>query len=227
MKEYKTILWKSEEGIGHLILNQPPTNHMTSIFFDDLKQLMHYINTESKVKAILVYGSGRHFSSGVEMNDLFMAIDGAKEEKQESENIPLFLTENNRTFFLLEQMKIPVIAAIHGVCLGSALELALCCHIRICADNSLMALPESVFNLMPGCGGTQKLTQLAGMSKSMELILSGENFSARDALKWGIVDVVVKRKKIIDQAIEFAKFVAEDYKQILKKKYVKDFFVNE
>ncbi|MFH0866193.1 MAG: enoyl-CoA hydratase/isomerase family protein [Bacteroidota bacterium] len=225
MKEYKTILWKVEEGIGHLVLNQPPSNHMTKAFFDELRHLTQKVILKSNAKAILVYGSGRHFSSGVELQDLFKAID-VEIEKHGSQDMPSFLIENNLSLYFLDQLKIPVIAVIQGVCLGSALELVMFCHIRICADNSLFALPESTFNLMPGCGGTQKLPQLAGIAKSMELILNGENFSARQACEWGIADVVLPRKKMMVQAVAFAKFVAKDYKRIFKKKYIKDFFVN-
>lgn len=225
MKEFKSIIWKEEEGIGHLILNQPPSNSMTKVFFDELRWLTQQEIKDSGAKAILVYGSGRHFSSGVEMQDLFEAIN-VEIEKQEEIIIPAFLVENNQSFYFLDQLKIPVIAIIQGVCIGSALELALFCHIRICADNSLLALPESTFNLMPGCGGTQKLPQLVGIAKSMELILSGENISAQQALEYGIADVVLSRKIIMEQALVFAKFVAKDYKRIFKKKYIKEFFTN-
>lgn len=221
IKEYKTILWKVEEEIGHLILNQPPSNQMTKVFFNELTHLTNHVISESKAKAILVYGSGRHFSSGADIKNL---LENIMIETHDHSATPPFLVENNQSFNFLYQLNIPVIAVIQGVCLGSAMELALFCHIRICADNSLMALPESTFDLMPGCGGTQKLPQLVGLSKSMELILSGENFDAQQALEWKIADVIVSRKKIKEQAIEFAKFVAKDYKQIYKKRYIKDFF---
>lgn len=223
MKVYKTILWKEEGSIGHLVLNQPPSNQMTKVFFDEFREFTREALPYSSVKAVLVYGSGRHFSSGVAMEDLFSSIKNEIETHGNSDT-PGFLVENNQSFSSLDRLNIPVIAVIQGVCIGSALELAMFCHFRLCADNSLLALPEATFNLMPGCGGTQILTALAGHAKSIELILSGENFSARQALGWGIADVVIPRKKIMEQAVSFANFAALNYKRIYKKKYISGFF---
>ena len=134
MSTYKTIIWKEIDQIGHLILNQPPSNQMTKPFFDELKHLTQQIIPQSSVKAIVMYGAGRHFSSGVEMNDLFNEID-SQIIKKEVFDSPLFLEENILSFCFFDELKIPVVAAIQGVCIGSALELAMFCHVRIVAEN--------------------------------------------------------------------------------------------
>ncbi len=95
----------------------------------------------------------------------------------------------------------PVVAAIRGVCLGSALELALFCHLRICAPGSVLGLPESTFGLIPGCGGVQKMIAIAGRARALELILSGETFSGEDAHRWKIVDTLCGKNEVVEEAI--------------------------
>ena len=118
-------------------------------------------------------------------------------------------------------MNIPVIAAIKGVCIGSALELALHCHFRLCSENTILGLPESTFGLMPGVGGIPKLMDLAGKAKTIELVLNGITFNPEDALKWNIVDAVYPKKNLMDKAIELAKLASKNYRKYNKKDYLK------
>ena len=104
-----------------------------------------------------------------------------------------------------KNLNIPVIAAIRGVCIGSALELALYCNIRICGENTVFGFPESTFNLMPGCGGTQNILKYTNTSKALEIMLRGNTFCAEEALKMKIVDKIVPKKEVVDIAIKIAK----------------------
>ncbi len=121
------------------------------------------------------------------------------------------LIDNIRSFRFFEELDVPVIAAISGVCLGSALELALFCHCRICSDGSVLGLPESSFGLIPGCGGIQKLRDLAGLSRSLELLVSGNSFTAEDAYQWKIVDTIVPKHESVITAIEFIRAIGNGY----------------
>jgi enoyl-CoA hydratase len=114
------------------------------------------------------------------------------------------MLENYQAFVTLEQLEIPVISAIRGVCLGSAFELALFSHFRICAGDAVLGLPESTFNLMPGIGGIQRVATLAGKSKAIELILRGITFPAQDALEMGLVDAIVPRNEVMPLSLAFA-----------------------
>ena len=102
-------------------------------------------------------------------------------------------------------MKLPTFAAIRGTCFGSALELALICKYRICAEGTVLGFPETSFEIMPGCGGTVMLPKIVGISKAVELIISGRNFSANEAYNWGIVHKIVSRKTLFDETLKMAK----------------------
>lgn len=208
----KSITWKEEEGIGHLILNQPPTNMMTKSFFDELKDIVDNTIKESCIDAIVIYGSGRHFSAGADLKDLLTSIehDTKTDKKGNITRYPDFLIEHYQTFSFFEKTDIPVIAAIRGACLGSALELALFCNIRICGEGAILGLPETTFNLMPGCGGIRKLLSLAGQAKTMELILQGNTFSAEEALKFNIIDKIVNKKEVINIALDIANRISKN-----------------
>jgi enoyl-CoA hydratase len=199
----KTIAWKIEHDIGHLMLNQPPANTMTWLFFDELSIITHEIIPQSDIKAIVVYGSGRHFSSGADPYDLRKRILNNLPSAY-PEKLPCFLEESVQNFLFFENLKIPTFAAIRGACLGSALELALFCKYRICAEGAVLGFPETSFGLMPGCGGSVKLPAIAGRAKAIEIILSGRNFSPEEAYSWGIVQKIVPRKSVLEETLKLA-----------------------
>lgn len=225
---YSTIIWQKEDNIGHLILNRPPTNHMDKVFFDELGTLVSNIDTETDLNAIVIYGKGRHFSSGANLQDL-LNLTGKNIKRNSLGKIisyPDFFQMNLKTCLHLENLNIPVIAAIRGVCLGSALELSLFSHFRLCAKGAVLGFPETTFNLMPGCGGTQKLPRLTGSSKAIELLLTGNNFSPEEALRWNIIDKIVPKKNIVEIAVNFAKKIASNYNKEDSKYYVNKYLRN-
>ena len=220
-----SILWKIEDNIGHLILNDPPSNKMSIGFFNRLKYLITHEIPHSSIKAIIVYGNGRHFSSGADISDLLTIINKETKLKKNGtiKKYSQFLLKNNKSFLFFENLDIPVIAVVRGVCLGSALELVLFCHIRLAADNSLFGLPETSFNLMPGLGGTEKFLKYAGSSKALELILKGSNFNAEEALEWNIIDKIVPKNELIEKALTLAKSIPESYIKEKSKLYIEKY----
>lgn len=203
----RIVNWKTEDGIGYLSINKPPSNMMTTVFFDELQDIVSYSIDTKGLEAIIIYGEGRHFSAGADLNDLLKNIKDKTTTNTAGDIIhyPGFLNNHYKTFTFFQEIDIPVIAAIRGVCLGSALELALFCDIRICGEGSILGLPESTYNLIPGCGGIQKLLRLCGQSKALELILTGKTFTAEDAFKWNIIDRIVPKKEVINIAVQLAK----------------------
>jgi enoyl-CoA hydratase/carnithine racemase len=199
----RTINWKIENSIGLLMLDQPPANTMTQLFFDELRILIREIIPQTDIKALLIYGNGRHFSSGAEPFELKKRIVENLSSVLPGE-LPDFLVENTKTFMALEKLPIPSFAAIRGTCLGSAMELALFCRYRICADGAVLGFPETTFGLMPGCGGSIKLPGIIGKARAMELLISGRNFSATEAYNWGIVHKIAGRKTIIEETMKMA-----------------------
>ena len=213
MTDDNVILWKIQENIGHLILNDPPSNKMSTKFFCQLKELVFNVIPNSQIKAIVIYGNGRHFSSGAEIEELLKVIKfQAKVNKKQTINkYPTFIKDNNKIVLFLEKLRIPVIAAVRGICLGSAMELVLFCHIRICAENTVFGFPETSFNLMPGLGGTQKILKFLKYQKALELILKGSNFNAEEALKMKLIHKIIPKKEIINAALHLAKSIPENY----------------
>ena len=213
-----TIHWTIEDGIGHLILSQPPANTMTMEFFSDMQLLVQEISSMPDLKAIVISGMGRHYSSGADIGELLRVAD------QQT------ILANYRSFVMLEQLNIPVISAIRGVCLGSAFELALFSHFRICSEDAVLGLPESSYNLMPGLGGIQQVCSLAGKAKALEIIMRGKTFSASDALEMGLVDTVLPKSKVIPHSMAFAcalpPFFNKDVRAVYLHKFLKPLYAS-
>ena len=208
----KKISWEVKDDIGFISFMDPPENRMDSVFFQEFGNIIKKFIPVSSALAIIISGSGRHFSSGAELDDLFRII-----EKNRSKA----LADNYAMLKYLNELNMPVIAAIKGVCIGSALELALHCHFRLCAEDAILGLPESSFDLIPGLGGISKLLELSGKAKAIELVLKGQNFNAPDALNWHIVDAVFPKKIVMEKAIQLAKLSAENYRKYNKKDFLK------
>lgn len=140
-----------------------------------------------------MYGRGRHFSAGADLDDLIGSI--------RERDAGTLLLDNLSSFRFFENLPVPVIAAVRGVCLGSGLELALFCHARICGAGSVLGLPETGFGLIPGCGGILNLAALAGRRRALEAVLTGASFGAEEALAWNVVDAVVPKKDVVENAV--------------------------
>jgi len=204
--------WAVEERIGWFMIGEPPANAMTMEFFSAFGQWIDRVSADPSLKAVIIVGNGRHFSSGADLQELL---------ENSSENL---LLENSLNFARLGRLKIPVIAAIRGVCLGSAFELALWCHFRICAEDAVLGLPEASYNLMPGLGGIGHMTALAGKARGVELILRGATFLPAEAFEMDLVDAVVPKKDLCRLASDFAKALPENmipgYRKLYIKKYL-------
>jgi len=214
---FKVLSWHIKDNIGFLEINNPPSNPMDSIFFEEFYWWRTEFVEQSKVKSVILSGRGRHFSSGAMLNDLLGIINRSHAKDGDIKKISNFLNKNSRIFYSLKDLNIPVIAAVRGVCLGSALELALCSDYVICGEKAVLGLPETTFDLMPGCTGTYILPRLIGKSKAIELILTGRTFSPQEAEQWGVVQKVVPTKEVIKHAIHLAEKLQSRFYQELKR----------
>lgn len=225
LPSYKTIELRLNDGIGHLLMNQPPSNKMTLEFFREFSDAVDYIALDNNFKALVISGNGRHFSSGAELPSLLEEIhSGSIVRNGQVVEVPPLLTSNYESFLKLEQFEIPVITAIRGVCLGSALELTLFSHFRFCGEDAVFGLPETSFNLLPGLGGVKKMSSLIGRSKTLELVLKAGTFSASEALAMKIVHRVLPKRELVKSAIEFAQFSANDFRKEKVVLYLKKYF---
>jgi len=206
------LRWEEKDNLGFINMNDPPENKMNATFFKELGHIANKIIPKSKVSAIIITGSGRHFSSGAELDDLYKVVEHKKTDA---------LIDNYSVFRKLNELQVPVIAAIRGVCIGAGFELALHCHFRLCAEDAILALPESGFGIIPGLDGISKMLELSGKAKAMELVLTGKHFNASDAIKWQLIDRIFQKKVVFEKAIELARLSAVNYRKYNKKNYLK------
>jgi enoyl-CoA hydratase/carnithine racemase len=222
---YNTLSFQLEDGVGHIEFNQPPSNEMSLGFFSELGLLTDRLRSMDGIKALIISGKGRHFSSGARLDEL-LALAGQVEKNRTKESTAMlqFLNTNNRSFLFLQELEIPVISAIRGVCLGSAFEITLFTHFRFCGEDAIFGLPETTYNLIPGIGGISRIFSLAGSAASLEIALRGNTFSAEEALKLNLVDSILPKKEVLKKAREFALSLPSDYKKEKAPLYLKRFF---
>ena len=178
----------NEQHIGYIFIDTPEQsqNTLKADFAEDFTHILAQIEKDKTVKALIIMSQKENsFIAGADIGML-----EATQTPQEAETLARL---GQQVFDRLEQLPIPVIAAIHGACLGGGLELALACHKRICTDDAAtrIGLPEVLLGLIPGSGGTQRLPRLIGMPSALDLMLTGKKLDARRAKKMGLVDEVV------------------------------------
>ena len=187
--------------IGILKLNDPPENYLINPEFIEPDTLKNFI--KSGIKGLIITGAGRHFSAGADLNLIIAKI-------HEPDILKNSLIKGNQLLSYIENIEIPVIAAISGVCFGGGLEIALSCHIRIASKKALFAFPETNHNLIPGLGGISKTERLSGRLNSLKLILSGDTVNAKTALDLKLVDEIIEQRNIKDYALDLINSITTD-----------------
>jgi len=202
MEKIDKISWEIIDDIGIITLNNPPENYLVRPDFVSLEMLQKWTSYDY-LKGILITGAGKHFSGGGKLENLFEMI-------RSMENVPEKIEEGKAVMDHLENLNIPVLAAIQGICFGGGLEIALACHIRVCTENALFAFPEINHNMMPGLGGTVRIQEPAGFLSALRLVLGGDMINAEDALEMKIVDFIVTKQKLFDFSFSFLQKMTRD-----------------
>ncbi len=196
-----TLLTRTvEHGVATLTLNHPPANALTPELLGELEAAFDAMATDNAVKVVIVTGTGRFFIAGADIR----VIAGISLSQEGTE----MALRGQAIFNKIEAFEKPVIAAINGVCLGGGLELAMCCHIRLASEGARLGQPEINLGIIPGFGGTQRLTRLISRSKATELILTGDLVSAQEAKVLGLVSQVVPPEDLLHQAQGLARKIA-------------------
>ena len=178
--------------IARITLHHPPANTITGSVLKELEQVLSEVEQDDYVRAVIVTGSGRFFCAGADIHELTrLNTSHAGTE---------FALQGQALFNHIERYDKPVLAAINGICVGGGLELALACQLRIATSGASLGLPEIKLGLIPGFGGTQRLSRLVGSSKAAEMILTGESVTAEEALRIGLVSQVVPGNQLLTQA---------------------------
>ncbi|WP_236975794.1 enoyl-CoA hydratase/isomerase family protein [Membranihabitans maritimus] len=194
---------RSDDILIISINREEQLNSLNKDTFKEIKSLLDTIPLEGDdaIQAIIITGAGsKAFAAGADIKE-FTAITS-----REAEDLSI---EGQKVFEEIENFPVPVIAAINGYALGGGFELALCCHIRIASSTSRMGLPECKLGLIPGYGGTQRLTHLVGRAKAIEIICSGEMMEARQAKDLGIVSYVTTPGNAVTKSLEVIRKITE------------------
>lgn len=185
-QEFETLLLATDEqGICTLTINRPDKlNALNSQVLDELDEAIDAIQEDYKIRALVITGAGeKAFVAGADIKEL-STLDPVSGENVSKKGQGIFQK--------VEDLTIPVIAAINGYALGGGCELALACHLRIASDNAALGLPEVSLGLIPGYGGTQRLTNAVGKAKALECIMTGRQIKADEAFDMGMVNQVVE-----------------------------------
>ena len=188
---FENLLTEIKEGIGWITINRPDKLNALNIqTVTEMQAAFLEFKRNPEVKAVILTGSGeKAFIAGADIGEL-----SRLDEKDGRE----YVLNGQELTKIMENFPKPVIAAVNGFALGGGTEMALACHVRIASENAKMGQPEVKLGLIPGFGGTQRLSRLVGKGKAMELILTGKIISAQDALEMGLVNSVVSSDELLE-----------------------------
>ena len=200
---WENLIYKKENQIGFVTLNRPKVyNALNAALLSELSEAIELIRKDPEVGAVILTGAGeKSFVSGADISEI-----------PASNSILAWDTSRDHQSILnqLERLGKPTIAAINGFCLGGGLELAMACTLRIASENAKLGLPELSLGLVPGYGGTQRLTRLVGRGKAIEMILTAKPIVASEAYRIGLVNLVVPFADLIPAAKEMAESILKN-----------------
>jgi len=197
---HATLLTNLENNIFTITINRPDKlNAINKQVMNDLDAVMDEVYNNEEIRAVIITGSGnKSFAAGADVTE-FTGLT-----QQESMALA---KKGQDVFFKIENCTKPVVAAINGFALGGGCELAMACHFRIAADNAKFGQPEVNLGLIPGYGGTQRLTMLVGKGRAIELLITGNSISADTALQYGLVNYVVPTEELLPKAISILQLI--------------------
>jgi enoyl-CoA hydratase len=188
---FQTLLSVFENGILTLVISRPDKlNALNKEVFDDLNKALDEIEKTDAVKSVIITGAGsKAFVAGADITE-FGGLD--------KEQAMALAKRGQDTFARIENSSKPIVAAINGFALGGGCELAMSCHFRVAAENAKFGQPEVNLGLIPGYGGTQRLVQLIGKGKAMELLMSAHLIDAAEAKELGLVNYVTTPETLLE-----------------------------
>lgn len=183
-----------DNGVALLTLDRPPLNALSASLLAALAKRAHALGADESVKAVVITGNDRAFAAGADVTEF----------SPDRESARLVAASFRTACDAISAIPRPVIAAIRGYALGGGLEVALACDLRVASDASRLGQPEILLGIIPGGGGTQRLARAVGASRAKEMIWSGRQVRADEALAIGLVDRVVPAADVLDNALHWA-----------------------
>lgn len=199
MKEYKNILTEIKGRVGVVTLNRPKAyNALNYQLLSELMDALTSFDNDMSIGAMVITGNEKTFAAGADISDM---VDASPEEMKDSPFIP--------AFDLIRGIKKPVIAAVSGYCLGGGCELAMSCDLIIASESAVFGQPEINLGIIPGAGGTQRLTRAVGKVVAMEIILNNRTLSAEEAYSFNLINKVYPVEDYLTHTISLAQEIAE------------------
>lgn len=190
---YSTIITERHEGLLKIIINRPDKlNALNETVLSELKEIILHLRKDSTLKGAIITGAGeKSFVAGADISGFLKA------GRNEGERLA---KHGQDIFSLIEETPKPIMAAINGYALGGGCELAMSCHFRYASENAKFGQPEINLGIIPGYGGTQRLTRLIGKGRAMELMMKGDMIDAQEAFRIGLVNKIVPADKLMGEA---------------------------
>ena len=197
--DYTCILVSTEPGqVGLVRLNRPQQlNALNSTLMEELAQALEAFDHDEAVRCIVITGDERIFAVGADIKEM-----------ADASAVEMLLRDNIARWDRIRRIKKPIIAAVSGYCLGGGCEMAMACDIVIASESAQFGQPEINIGVIPGAGGTQRLTRAIGKSKTMEMVLTGRMMGAREAEAAGLVSRVAPVQAYLDEALKLAREIA-------------------
>ena len=200
MSTFSTLLFSKDETVAHISLNRPQVLNAYNVQMrDDLAEALAAVHDDPEVQALLITGQGRAFCAGADLTEFGTAP---------SQVVARRVRWQRDVWGQLIGLDKPVVAAIHGYCIGSGLEIALLSDLRMAATGTVFAMPEVQLGMVPAAGGTQTLPRNAGPAAALDLLLTGRRFDTEEALRLGLVTRVVPQERLLAAAWETARQLA-------------------
>ncbi|GAA3684107.1 enoyl-CoA hydratase/isomerase family protein [Streptomyces iranensis] len=195
-----TVNLEVADGVATFRLDRPPMNALDIATQDRLRELAAEVTRRDDVRAVVIWGGEKVFAAGADIKEM-----------REMDHAAMVVRsgELQESFTAVARIPKPVVAAVTGYALGGGCELALCADFRIAAENAKLGQPEILLGLIPGAGGTQRLARLVGPAKAKDLIFTGRQVKADEALTIGLVDRVVPAEEVYEQAHAWAAKLAK------------------
>jgi enoyl-CoA hydratase len=206
---YQNILFEIKNHIGLVTINRPDKlNALNNQTINEIEDVIKSIKSNSEIFVVVITGSGeKAFVAGADIAELNnLEVISAKE----------FSEKGNRVFRSIETLDKPVIAAVNGFALGGGCELALACHIRMASENAKFGQPEVNLGIIPGYGGTQRLARVVNSARALEMILTGDMFSAEEALRIGLINKIFPQAELLNKALELADKISSKGQQAIR-----------
>ena len=196
--DYATILTSVVDRAGLIQLNRPQQlNALNVTVMEEVAAALEAFDQDERVGCLVITGNQRAFAAGADIKEM-----------AEATAVEMLLRDNIKRWDRIRQIKKPIIAAVSGYCLGGGCELAMTCDLIIASESAQFGQPEVNIGVMPGAGGTQRLTRAIGKSKAMEMVLTGRSMGAREAEQAGLVARVVPVEAYLDEALKLANEIA-------------------